>query len=76
MTMWERPGPLVKRLILRLFPRCVHLVGTAPGYDEGHASAAENLPPCQSTEKLVPQPQADLAFGLRTAKWLPISASV
>ena len=30
----------------------------------------------QSTEKLVPQPQADLAFGLRTAKWLPISSSV
>ena len=29
-----------------------------------------------STEKLVPQPQADLAFGLRTAKWLPISSSV
>ena len=30
----------------------------------------------QSTEKLVPQPQADFAFGLRTAKWLPISSSV
>ena len=30
----------------------------------------------QSIEKLVPQPQADLAFGLRTAKWLPISSSV
>jgi hypothetical protein len=30
----------------------------------------------QSTEKLVPQPQADLAFGLRTAKWLPINSSV
>jgi hypothetical protein len=29
-----------------------------------------------STEKLVPQPQADLAFGLRTAKWLPINSSV
>src|SRR3954454_9902415 len=24
MTMWERPGPSVKRLILRLFPRYVH----------------------------------------------------
>jgi hypothetical protein len=30
----------------------------------------------QSSEKLVPQPQADFAFGLRTAKWLPISSSV
>src|SRR5262249_25435427 len=29
-----------------------------------------------STEKLVPQPQADLALGFRTAKWLPISSSV
>ena len=29
-----------------------------------------------STEKLVPQPQDELAFGLRTAKWLPISSSV
>ena len=28
-----------------------------------------------STAKLVPQPQALLALGLRTAKWLPISAS-
>jgi hypothetical protein len=34
------------------------------------------LPRFQSTAKLVPQPQADLAFGLRTAKWLPISSSV
>jgi hypothetical protein len=30
----------------------------------------------QSIEKLVPQPQADLALGLRTAKWLPMSSSV
>jgi hypothetical protein len=28
-----------------------------------------------STEKLVPQPQAEAAFGLRTVKWAPISAS-
>jgi hypothetical protein len=34
------------------------------------------VPDFQSIEKLVPQPQADLAFGLRTAKWLPISSSV
>ena len=32
--------------------------------------------PLQSIEKLVPQPQADFAFGLRTAKWLPINSSV
>src|SRR3954454_11581375 len=30
MTMWEHPGPSVKRLILRLFPRYVHLVGLVP----------------------------------------------
>jgi hypothetical protein len=30
----------------------------------------------QSIEKLVPQPHADFAFGLRTAKWLPINSSV
>ena len=29
-----------------------------------------------STEKLVPQPHAELAFGFRTAKWLPINSSV
>ena len=28
-----------------------------------------------STEKLVPQPQAEAALGLRTVKWAPISAS-
>src|SRR3954469_24328896 len=33
MTMWEHPGPSVKRLILRLFPRCLHPVGTVPGHD-------------------------------------------
>jgi len=26
--------------------------------------------------KLVPQPQADLAFGLRTAKWLPNAGGI
>jgi len=30
----------------------------------------------QSREKLVPQPQADFALGLCTAKWLPINSSV
>ena len=39
-----------------------------------HSSAA--VPRFQSIEKLVPHPHADLAFGLRTAKWLPISSSV
>ncbi len=34
------------------------------------------LPQNQSSEKLVPHPHADFAFGLRTAKWLPISSSV
>lgn len=29
-----------------------------------------------SIEKLVPQPHAEVAFGLRTVKWLPISSSV
>ena len=32
--------------------------------------------PFQSIVEVVPQPQADFAFGLRTAKWLPINSSV
>ena len=30
----------------------------------------------QSMEKLVPQPQADVALGFFTTKWLPINSSV
>ena len=40
------------------------------------ATFRRRRPPPHSTEKLVPQPQADLAWGFRTAKWLPISSSV
>ena len=33
MTMQERPWPSGNPPILRLFPRCVNLAGTAPGHD-------------------------------------------
>ncbi len=33
-------------------------------------------PGYSATEKEVPQPQEEAAFGLRTAKWLPIRLSV
>ena len=62
-------------------------VGLQPGCDVGlplpdrvdvpggelHARRVRRL---QSIEKLVPQPQEEVAFGLRTVKWAPIRASL
>ena len=43
--MEARSAPSGKRLILQLFPRCVHTVGAAPGRDgEGVRSPRLNLP--------------------------------
>ena len=62
-------------------PRCwpgptCYRSGGPPSIICEHRRQGVNRPRGQSTEKLVPQPHADLAFGFRTAKWLPIRASV